>query len=80
MAPVGGICLPPMSVEVVQQVEFLSGLAGTRAIPTILTFHFLGVDPTMAPRMDEASGTNIIPCPILTLIMIKYKHDLLISF
>lgn len=63
-------------------LDFLSGIAGTRATPIILVYQALDIHPTitMAPTMDEALGIGVFPHLVLGSVMIGTKHELLTKF
>lgn len=75
--------LPPMFAEVLQQVlDFLSGLAGIKANPTLPSSRapIIHTAIVMASRMDKASWTNAFLRPVQGSIMTGTEDDLLTKF
>lgn len=62
--PVRGGTLLLTFIEIIQSIlAFWSGLAGTRATLTMITFHIADAHPTatLAPKKDEALRDLCIP-------------------
>lgn len=63
-------------------LAFLSRLAGTGSIPTVLTYQAAVIHPTdtMAPRMDNSSRIIVFCHPVLGSVMDGVEHELLTKF
>lgn len=63
-------------------LAFLSGLAGAKSTLNNMVVQNWGVHfiVSIAPRMDEASGTNISPHSVLGLMMTGMEHEFLTNF
>lgn len=59
----------------------MSGLVGTKATPVLQTIHVACSYPTatMAPRMDEALGNDVLPCSLMCPVLIGTRHELLVN-